>query len=232
MTVAYQPYIDMCLHVGGALAAGGLIGWERTFHGRSAGFRTHTLVCVASCVLMLVTRYQSLWLSGMDLETIRTDPTRMAQGIMTGIGFLGAGIIYKEGFSVRGLTTAGSIWATAAIGILYGIGFYFPAILTTITTLGILSIFRWFEKKLPSQQYVHLYIRFGRDKIMAENDLRTLMARHGYSVASLSYSLVRSGRYFEYRMVIRTTGHDSMARVAESLRTDPLVHEFMISPGE
>ncbi|MGE5257603.1 MAG: MgtC/SapB family protein [Hyphomicrobiales bacterium] len=232
MIVAHQPYIDMCLHVAGALAAGGFIGWERTFHGRSAGFRTHTLVCVASCVLMLVTRYQSLWLPAMDLETFRTDPTRMAQGIMTGIGFLGAGIIYKEGFSVRGLTTAGSIWVTAAIGILYGIGFYFPAILTTITTLGILSIFRWFEKKLPSQQYVHLHIRFERDKIMAENDLRTLIAQHGYSVANMSYSLVRGGRYFEYRMVIRTTGHDGMAGVAESLRADSLVHEFMISPGE
>jgi putative Mg2+ transporter-C (MgtC) family protein len=216
----------------GALAAGGFIGWERTFHGRSAGFRTHTLVCVASCVLMLVTRYQSLWLSGMDLETFRTDPTRMAQGIMTGIGFLGAGIIYKEGFSVRGLTTAGSIWVTAAVGILYGIGFYFPAILATVTALGILSAFRWFEKKLPSQQFVHLHIRFERDKIISEDDLRSFMTHHGYSVARMSYSLVSGGQFFEYRMVIRTTGRDRMGRVAESLRANPLVREFMISPGE
>lgn len=227
-----KQILDILIHFVGALTAGGLIGWERTFHGRSAGFRTHTLVCVASCVLMLVTRYQSLWLSGMDLETFRTDPTRMAQGIMTGIGFLGAGIIYKEGFGVRGLTTAGSIWVTAAIGILYGIGFYFPAILATVTALGILSAFRWFEKKLPSQQYVHLHICFERDKIMAENDLRTFMAQHGYSVASMSYSLVRGGQYFEYRMVISTTARDSIAGVAEALRANPLVREFMISPGE
>lgn len=228
----HEPYIAICIHLAGALAAGGLIGWERTFHGRSAGFRTHTLVCVASCVLMLVTRYQSLWLSVMDLETFRTDPTRMAQGIMTGIGFLGAGIIYKEGFSVRGLTTAGSIWITAAVGILYGIGFYFPAILATGTALGILSVFRWFERKLPSQQYVHLHICFERDKIIAENDLRTFMEQHGYSVASMSYSLVRGGQHFEYRMVISTTGRDTIAGVAESLRANPLVREFMISPGE
>ena len=74
--------------------------------------------------------------------TGRTDPTRMAQGIMTGIGFLGAGVIFKEGLSVRGLTTAASIWITAAIGILIGIGFYMPAILATVLTLSTLSLFR------------------------------------------------------------------------------------------
>src|SRR5437667_581423 len=71
---------------------------------------------------MLVTVYQNEWMTVMPLDAIRTDPTRMAQGIMTGIGFLGAGVIFKEGLTVRGLTTAASIWITAAIGILIGIG--------------------------------------------------------------------------------------------------------------
>ncbi len=142
----------------------------------------------------------------LSIYIVALGATATQLGIMTGIGFLGAGIIYQEGFSVRGLTTAGSIWVTAAIGILYGIGFYFPAVLATLTALGILSVFRWFEKKLPSQQYVHLHICFERDKIIAENDLRTFMAQHGYSVASMSYSLVRGGQHFEYRMVISTTG--------------------------
>src|SRR5205085_4171745 len=110
-----------------ALVVGGVIGFERSFHGRPAGFRTHSLVCVASALLMLVTVYQSEWMTAVPLDAIRTDPTRMAQGIMTGIGFLGAGVIFKEGLTVRGLTTAASIWITAAIGILVGIGFYLPA---------------------------------------------------------------------------------------------------------
>ena len=96
---------------------------------------------------MLVTLYQWTWLPGVPLDTVKTDPTRMAQGIMTGIGFLGAGVIYKEGATVRGLTTAASIWLTAAIGILFGIGFYFPAILATACSLGILAVFRWFEAR-------------------------------------------------------------------------------------
>ena len=121
-----KEYLTILLHLGLAVLAGGLIGLERTYHGRPAGFRTHTLVCTASSLLMLLTVYQWELLKGVPLETVRVDPTRMAQGIMTGIGFLGAGVIMKEGLTVRGLTTAASIWITAAIGILFGIGFYFP----------------------------------------------------------------------------------------------------------
>src|SRR4029450_4356523 len=145
-----QEY-TMAIHLLGALGAGALIGLERSFHGRPAGFRTHTLVCVTSSLLMLVTLYQSEWLPGVPLETVKMDPTRMAQGIMTGIGFLGAGVIYKEGARGRGLPTAASIWLTAAIGILFGIGFYFPAVLATGCALGILAVFRWFEARMPAQ---------------------------------------------------------------------------------
>src|SRR6201984_148445 len=136
--------------VAGALVIGALIGFERTFHGRPAGFRTHSLVCIASAILMIVTVYQNQWMTLLEHDAIRTDPTRMAQGIMTGIGFLGAGVIFKEGLTVRGLTTAASIWVTAAIGILLGIGFYFAATVAVILTLGTLSVFRWIETKMPT----------------------------------------------------------------------------------
>lgn len=75
-----------------ALVAGAAIGFERGFHGRPAGFRTHALVCLTSALLMFVTVLQSDWMTDIPVEAIRTDPTRMAQGIMTGIGFLGAGV--------------------------------------------------------------------------------------------------------------------------------------------
>ena len=120
--------LQITTHLVSALIAGGVIGLERSFHGRPAGFRTHALVCLASSLLMLVTLYQRKWLPGIPLETIRTDPTRMAQGIMTGIGFLGAGVIFKAGLSVRGLHTAQSNCITAAIGIPMGLGVYMPAV--------------------------------------------------------------------------------------------------------
>src|SRR5687768_15484792 len=147
-------------HLLTALAAGGLIGFERSFHGRPAGFRTHTLVCVASSALMLVTLYGGQWFPAAFSGNINLDPTRMAQGIMTGIGFLGAGVIFKEGLTVRGLTTAASIWITAAIGILAGIGFYFAVIVSTVLTLGTLSVFRWIEAKMPVQYYARLEVKF------------------------------------------------------------------------
>src|SRR5438132_472276 len=99
-----------------ALGAGAAIGFERSYHGRPAGLRTHALVCTASSLLMLITVYEGHWMHAAS-ALVQLDPTRMAQGIMTGIGFLGAGVIIKEGLSVRGLTTAASIWITAAIGI-------------------------------------------------------------------------------------------------------------------
>ena len=115
-----------------AIILGGIIGLERSYHGHPAGFRTHTLVCLASSLLMLVTVYAKQWFVGEIIETVRIDPTRMAQGVMTGIGFLGAGVIIKEGLSVRGLTTAATIWITAAVGIVSGAGLYHVAILGTI----------------------------------------------------------------------------------------------------
>ena len=216
--------------IAAAVLVGGVIGFERTFHGRPAGFRTHALVCVASSMLMLVTVYQHEWMVAGPLEAIRTDPTRMAQGIMTGIGFLGAGVIFKEGLTVRGLTTAASIWVTAAIGILVGIGFYWAAVVGTAATLIILSAFRYIEMHLPSEFYAHHILKFARDSIMEEDELRKLIGSHGFSIANLSYRLDDNGKAFEYRMVIRSRDRRSAETLAAALRNIPQVLEFRIAP--
>ena len=106
-------HLEIAIHLGAAWLAGSVIGAERSFHGRPAGFRTHALVCLASALLMLITVYQEDWFPMPVTDVVRVDPQRMAQGIMTGIGFLGAGVIFKEGLSVRGLTTAASIWISS-----------------------------------------------------------------------------------------------------------------------
>ena len=190
--------------VAGALAIGAMIGFERTFHGRPAGFRTHSLVCIASAILMIVTVYQNQWMTLVEHDAIRTDPTRMAQGIMTGIGFLGAGVIFKEGLTVRGLTTAASIWVTAAIGILVGIGFWFAALVGAAATLTVLALFRFIEARLPSEFYAHHMLRFSRDKVMGEDVMRKMITDHGFSIANLSSRLTESGEQFEYRMTIKS----------------------------
>lgn len=185
---------------------------------------------LVSALLMLVTVYENRWFPGISQGRIALDPTRLAQGIMTGIGFLGAGTIMKEGLSVRGLTTAASIWTTAAIGILIGIGFYFPAVLATALTFGTLSLFRWIENRMPAEFYAHFLVRFARNEAMPEADMRALLRKHGFSIANLNYRLDKQDDFFEYRMVIRTNRSENARALSNALNELPSVVEFRVSP--
>ena len=222
--------VVIAVRVMAAVLVGASIGFERTFHGRPAGFRTHALVCLASSLLMLVTVYPNWWMAVTPTDAFRTDPTRMAQGIMTGIGFLGAGVIFKEGLTVRGLTTAASIWITAAIGILLGIGFYFAAVTGAIATLAVLAAFRFIERRLPAEFYAHHSLTFQRSAIMSEEDLRRMIGDHGFSIANLSYRLSHDGKLFEYGMVIKTRDGRNVEALAQHLCRRPEVLEFRIAP--
>jgi putative Mg2+ transporter-C (MgtC) family protein len=154
----------------------------------------------------------------------------MAQGIMTGIGFLGAGVIFREGLTVRGLTTAASIWITAAIGILVGVGFYYASVVGAIAALTILGGFRFIELRLPAEFYAHHTLRFARDSTMTEDDVRKLVGEHGFTVANLSYRLSEEGKVFEYRMVIRSRDRRNAEALSRHLRARPEVLEFRIAP--
>jgi putative Mg2+ transporter-C (MgtC) family protein len=213
-----------------SLAVGAAIGLERSFSGRPAGFRTHTLVCVSTTLLMLVIAYPGEWMVSGAGSNLVLDPTRMAQGIMTGIGFLGAGAIVKAGADIHGLTTAASIWITAAIGILIGIGFYYPAAVAAVVTLGVLSIFRRIEAKAPATSYLHCVVRFARDPVMPEHDLRTLVTQNGFRISDLNYRMNSVNDYFEYRMVVRTTRSRNAQQLSEAFAKLPGVKEFRISP--
>jgi putative Mg2+ transporter-C (MgtC) family protein len=226
-----QEYFEMGFRMLAALVAGGLIGLERSHRGRPAGFRTHALVCLASCVLMLVTVYEQHWIPrGLAGASVVLDPTRMAQGIMTGIGFLGAGAIIKEGLSVRGLTTAASIWITAALGILTGIGFYFVAAAGTLLALGTLSAFRWVEARLPTESYAVFMVRFRRADAISEAQVRTLVGQFDFSLHRMSYRLHGELDVIEYRSVVRTMKPDNLQRLCTALSGDPKVLEFRIAP--
>ena len=221
--------LEILARLTAALMCGALIGYERSFHGRPAGFRTHALVCTASSLLMLVTVYEAHWM-GRASGLVQIDPTRMAQGIMTGIGFLGAGVIIKEGLSVRGLTTAASIWITSAIGILAGIGFYFPMVVSVALTLGILSLFRWIERRMPVHAYYYFAIRFAPAMAMTEAQLRELIQSNGFSIANFSYRLDSPGRVRRHSMVLRTADRAGAGRLAVTLEKADAVLEFRITP--
>jgi putative Mg2+ transporter-C (MgtC) family protein len=119
----------------------GFIGFERQFHRRTAGLRTHILVSLGSCLIMLT----SLYIFDIYKAQVPLDPARIAAGVITGIGFLGAGAIMRDRETIRGLTTAASLWVVAGIGLAVGCGFYLAAIFTTALALAALLVLRYAE---------------------------------------------------------------------------------------
>ena len=122
----------------------GLIGLERQSQKKGAGLRTHILVCTGSTLIMLT----SVYVFDIYKGTAPLDPARIAAGVITGIGFLGAGTIIRDSENIHGLTTAASLWVVAAIGLSVGIGFYSASIFTTVLALVVLFFFRYLEKYL------------------------------------------------------------------------------------
>lgn len=224
-------YLTTLARILAALLAGGLIGLERTYHGRPAGFRTHTLVCMASASLMLLAVFQVELLPGLPPELVRIDPTRMAQGIMTGIGFLGAGVIMKERLTIRGLTTAASVWITASIGILIGVGFYFAAAVTTLITFGALSVFRWIETTMPTQHYARLEVRTVAQRPLSLEQLQQLIEGHSCEFTNPGYELSERGKLLTYEVTVRTRERDNFRRLSDSLLKTDKVAEFKLHPS-
>ena len=124
-----------------AALMGGLVGLERESVNRPAGFRTHVLVCVGSALIMMVSMDMYAMYRGMT----DADPTRIAAQVVSGIGFLGAGTIMREGVNVRGLTTAASLWVVAGVGLAVGAGPYIPAVTTVFIVLFTLVLLSRFE---------------------------------------------------------------------------------------
>lgn len=166
-----EPMVDAAelvsatLKLGLACILGGMVGWQRESRDRPAGFRTHILVCVGACLVMLV----SLGVAApRQPGALQYDPGRIAAQVVSGIGFLGAGTILRQGSMVRGLTTAASLWTVAAIGLAAGLGGAYAVIaaIATVLVLATLTVFGRIERRLIAhRQLVEVNITLPRDKI-------------------------------------------------------------------
>ncbi|WP_447756198.1 MgtC/SapB family protein [Sphingopyxis fribergensis] len=173
----------------GAIAAGAVIGSEREYRASPAGLRTHILVSLSCCLLMLSAVHQMAWLNDAPIDVIRIDPVRMAHGILTGIGFLCGGVIFREGFNVRGLTTAASLWTTATLGMLFGIGFYELAIFGAVATLVVLGAVTVTERRFPQRRVVHLSTTYDRRADVSSGQFRDILAAHGLKAITVEERL-------------------------------------------
>ncbi len=203
------------MNLAGALLLGLLVGYERSYHGRAAGMRTYGLVCMASAALTVIGGYPQFWFGGHGGMIGPNDPTRIVQGIVTGIGFLGAGVIMREGFNISGLTTAASIWASSVIGVMVGVGFYLSAMgLAFLCAMSMIFISR-LEQWLPSRHAVAITMRFQRDYMPREDALRRIALKRGYEIASGSMMIGSEERMQEWRFVAIALSKRSGAPISE-----------------
>jgi putative Mg2+ transporter-C (MgtC) family protein len=157
---------DALLRLSFACGLGAAIGFEREIRDREAGIRTHLLVSLGSALFTIVSAYGFHAFLASGDNVVRADPSRIAAQIVTGIGFLGAGAIIREGLSVRGLTTAATLWVVAAIGMACGAGYYWPAAATTVLTLLALwplrlLAYRLIEHIKPEENRITVELREG-----------------------------------------------------------------------
>jgi putative Mg2+ transporter-C (MgtC) family protein len=202
---AVAANIVIFLNLIGALVLGLVVGYERAYHGRAAGMRTYGLVCMASAAVTVIFGSPGLWYGGHTVMTTTPDPAHVFQGILTGIGFLGAGVILREGLSIRGLTTAASIWSSSAIGVLVGVGFYAAAILLTALSAVCMVWVSKLEHWLPSHSGVAIVVRFKRNFHPREEVLRRVAKERGYEIAAGSLSITFEGGQPEWHYVAVTS---------------------------
>ncbi|MDE5977282.1 MAG: MgtC/SapB family protein [Turicibacter sp.] len=153
----YQTLIDITLRTLFSMFIGGIIGWERESSHRPAGLRTHMLVAVGACIIMQLGTFNSIYIQ----TNLTSDPSRLGAQVISGIGFLGAGTIIKEGTSIKGLTTAASLWVVACLGLAIGAGAYTISIIGCLSVILTLTVFEHASSIIPFRKsrrfFIHIH---------------------------------------------------------------------------
>ncbi|WP_101050368.1 MgtC/SapB family protein [Macromonas nakdongensis] len=218
----------------GALLLGLVVGYERSYHSRAAGMRTYGIVCMAACALTVFAGYPEFWWGrAHTLAVDAIDVTRVVQGIVTGIGFLGAGVIMRDGLNISGLTTAASIWATAGIGVLVGVGFYAAAMLLTVLSAALMLWGAKLEARLPALSALGVVLGFAEGVEPDEAVVRQTLRDCGYQLAEGSLTIAWSGAQATWHFVMvarraRPPG-DSLVALSQALRRVPGVSQLNLA---
>lgn len=191
---------------------GGLIGLERESLSRPAGLRTYTLVCVGSALAMIV----SIDIYLQYYQTVNADPGRIAAQVISGIGFLGAGTIMREGASVQGLTTAAGLWVVACIGLAVGAGLYVPAIATTILILFVLIYFIKFEARFTGRREYKGIVMVVEDKPGQVGIIGSILGDLCVLIKNIQLTQVEDN-YLEIEVLLQIPAGLSVEQVIEEL---------------
>jgi putative Mg2+ transporter-C (MgtC) family protein len=194
--------LDLLIKLFFAAVAGGLVGLERERHGRPAGLRTNILVSVGACAMMIISEAFYLKYGMLDVESaVRFDPSRVAAQIVTGIGFLGAGVILKEGISVRGLTTAASLWVVASLGMAFGMGHFTLGAITTALVLASLVFLKKLDPLMRKDRYLTLTVNAKR-RMELQDELQQICDQQNLQVSDISSNVDLVNDEIFFQMVI------------------------------
>jgi putative Mg2+ transporter-C (MgtC) family protein len=230
LTISYAEVAVRLLLTAGLC---GVIGFERETRDQSAGFRTHILLGLGAALFTLVSAYGFTEFTEAAIESggrgIQFDPTRIAAQIVTGIGFLGAGAIIRQGIDIRGLTTAASLWAAAAIGMAAGAGYYFGAVATTVVVVAVLYLLREVRNLLLARfrtDFGVISVDFSGTGRGIDEVSETL-ERHGLEIRSLSAEL--EGGRSRYTLQLRIPPRRSVQEVLEEIAALPGVERVNVT---
>lgn len=215
-----------------ALVAGALIGLEREWRGRAAGFRTHILVCLSSTLLMLASTSQGAWMfSVLPDQQVIADPTRMAHGVLTGIGFLCAGVIFRAGFSIHGLTTAASLWTVSALGILFGAGLFWLGWAGALATLAILAALKLISRKVPERTVVDVEVRWPGTAADTAQAVEEALTAGDAGLKRVRLELIENGQLCRqsWRLTVRSR---DLAALAGRIQSVPGVTGYDLAPRD
>lgn len=210
----YSEYVVRLLI---AVICGFVIGYERKNRNKEAGIRTHVIVTLASCLIMMVSKY-----GFADLEAARFDGSRIASQIVSGIGFLGAGMIFVHKNSIKGLTTAAGIWAASGIGMAIGAGMYFVGIVTTVMVV-LLQVFLHIEIKALRHGSTSEYVIHLKNCIGAVDIVKNVVAKSGISSDLVSVSKKDDG--IRVNVEITYSDSDSLYRFIRAAMEVPEILE-------
>lgn len=205
-----------------ACILGGVIGLERESLNRPAGFRTYTLVCVGSALAMIV----SLDMYVQYYRTVNADPGRIAAQVVSGIGFLGAGTIMKEGATVRGLTTAAGLWVVACIGLAVGAGLYVPAIVTTALILFVLIYFIKLEQQFTGMRLYKGLVMVVEDRPGQVGIIGSILGDMGVLIKEIDLNRLDEEDQLEIELLLQLPSETSISEVIEKLSSVTGLHHI------
>ena len=195
----------------------GIVGFEREFHGRSAGFRTHILLCVGSTLIMIT----SMHIFDIYSGRAPVDPARLAAGVVTGIGFLGAGTIMRYKASVRGLTTAASLWVVTGIGLAVGSGLYFGSLVTTALAVITLMFFGQLEHAMIRKDWYKTMVIESKDGMEQLKRVREILSEYGAEINDFEVERSVDGAYMILKVGLKlSTSHHNAVMIQDISRLE------------